>query len=49
MQQQSPILVIGSTGKTGRRIVQRLSERGHAVKEGSRQSDPPFDWEKPST
>lgn len=43
------ILVIGSTGKTGRRIVQQLSERGHAVKEGSRQSEPPFDWEKPST
>ena len=44
-----PILVIGSTGKTGRRIVQQLLERGHAVKEGSRQSEPPFDWEKPST
>lgn len=47
--QQSPILVIGSTGKTGRRIVQRLSERGHAVKEGSRRSEPPFDWDKPET
>ncbi len=47
--QKSPILVIGSTGKTGRRIVQRLSELGHAVREGSRQSEPPFDWEKPST
>jgi uncharacterized protein YbjT (DUF2867 family) len=46
---QSPILVIGSTGKTGRRIVQRLSERGHAVKQGSRQSEPPFDWDKPAT
>ncbi len=46
---KSPILVIGSTGKTGRRIVQRLSELGHAVREGSRQSEPPFDWEKPST
>ncbi len=40
----SPILVIGATGKTGRRIVQRLSEKGHAVRKGSRQSDPPFDW-----
>ena len=44
-----PILVIGSTGKTGRRIVQRLSENGHTVRNGSRQSEPPFDWEKPST
>ena len=43
------ILVIGSTGKTGRRIVQQLSERGHAVKEGSRQSEPPFEWENSST
>ncbi len=45
----SPILVIGATGKTGRRIVQRLSEKGHAVRNGSRQSDPPFDWDDKST
>ena len=37
-------LVLGGTGRTGRRIVQRLSEKGHAVRKGSRQSDPPFDW-----
>ena len=47
--QKSPILVIGSTGKTGRRIVQRLLACGHAVQEGSRQSEPPFDWDKPAT
>ncbi len=40
----SPTLVIGSTGKTGRRIVQRLAEKGHAVRSGSRQSEPSFDW-----
>ncbi len=45
----SPILVLGATGKTGRRIVQRLSEKGHAVRQGSRQADPPFDWENPGT
>ncbi len=44
----SPILVLGSTGRTGRRIVQRLSEKGHAVRSGSRQSEPPFDWGKQS-
>jgi uncharacterized protein YbjT (DUF2867 family) len=44
-----PILVLGATGKTGRRIVQRLSEKGHAVRRGSRQSDPPFDWSDRST
>ena len=43
----SPILVIGATGKTGRRIGKRLAERGLAVREGSRRSDPPFDWERP--
>ncbi len=46
---RSPILVIGSTGKIGRRVVQRLSEGGHAVRNGSRQSDPPFDWEDRAT
>lgn len=45
----STTLVIGSTGKTGRRIVQRLRERGHIVREGSRGSAPPFDWQKPDT
>jgi len=43
------ILVTGATGKTGRRIIQRLSERGHAVRKGSRKSDPPFDWGDQST
>lgn len=46
--QQSPILVIGSTGKTGRRIVQRLTDRGLTVRNGSRQSHPPFDWDDQS-
>ena len=43
------ILVTGATGKTGRRIIQRLSEKGHAVRKGSRKSDPPFDWGDQST
>jgi len=45
----APILVIGATGKTGRRIVRLLSEKGHAVRKGSRHSDPPFDWQDPGT
>ena len=49
MSHPSPILVIGSTGKTGRRIVQLLSRAGHTVREGSRGSEIPFDWEKPGT
>jgi uncharacterized protein YbjT (DUF2867 family) len=49
IMKKSPILVIGSTGKIGRRIVQRLLECGEAVREGSRQSAPPFDWDRPET
>lgn len=41
-------LVLGATGKTGRRVIQRLSEKGHAVRNGSRQSYPPFDWDDQS-
>lgn len=46
---KSPILVIGSTGKTGRRIVERLRKGGYSVREGSRQSLTAFDWQKPDT
>ena len=42
-------LVLGATGKTGRRVVQRLLEKGCAVRRGSRQSDPPFDWDDQSS
>jgi uncharacterized protein YbjT (DUF2867 family) len=37
-------LVIGGTGKTGRRIVTRLRERGLPVRSASRSSEPSFDW-----
>ncbi len=46
---ESPILVIGSTGKTGRRIVERLRNKGRLVREGSRHSQPAFDWADPGT
>ena len=42
-------LVLGATGKTGRRIAQRLDERGVAVRRGSRAGEPKFDWENRST
>jgi len=47
--QSLPILVIGSTGKTGRRVAQRLAECGYAVRHGSRTSTTPFDWDQPET
>ncbi len=38
-------LVLGGTGKTGRRVAERLKVKGHAVRIGSRSSRPPFDWD----
>ncbi|OJJ21492.1 NmrA family transcriptional regulator [marine bacterium AO1-C] len=43
------ILVIGGTGKTGRRVVERLTQAGHQVRIGSRSADIPFDWHQPDT
>ena len=43
------ILVLGSTGKTGRRVAKRLQARGVPVRLGSRSGEPPFDWEDRST
>ena len=37
-------LVLGGTGKTGRRIVARLQEKGIPVRIGSRSASPAFDW-----
>ena len=43
------VLVLGGTGKTGRRVVDRLRARGVAVRVGSRSATPPFDWDDVST
>ena len=40
-----PILVLGATGKIGRRVLKRLRARGLPTRLGSRTADPPFDWE----
>ena len=45
----APILVLGATGKTGARVMQRLQSQGHAVRAGSRQAEIPFDWENDAT
>jgi uncharacterized protein YbjT (DUF2867 family) len=42
-------LVIGSTGKTGKRVADRLEKRGIVVRHGSRSADIPFDWDDPQT
>ncbi len=43
------ILVLGGTGKTGSRIVERLTKTKHRVRVGSRSAQPGFDWEDSST
>jgi uncharacterized protein YbjT (DUF2867 family) len=44
-QETKTTLVLGGTGKTGRRVVERLTARGIPVRVGSRSGEPPFDWE----
>ncbi|WP_067966028.1 Rossmann-fold NAD(P)-binding domain-containing protein [Nocardiopsis trehalosi] len=38
------VLVLGGTGKTGRRVAARLAARGHRVRVGARSAAPSFDW-----
>ena len=42
-------LVLGGTGKTGRRVVERLAARAVPTQVGSRSGRPPFDWADRST
>jgi uncharacterized protein YbjT (DUF2867 family) len=49
MTHKKPILVLGSTGKTGRRVVERLTARGFPTRMGVRSGEPPFDWDDPDT
>ncbi|MFB9981922.1 NAD(P)H-binding protein [Mesorhizobium kowhaii] len=44
-----PILILGGTGKTGRRLAERLTAHGLPVRIGSRSGTPRFDWELPAT
>jgi uncharacterized protein YbjT (DUF2867 family) len=48
-QHREPTLVLGGTGKIGRRVVERLTARGQPVRIGSRSSEPRFDWDDHST
>ena len=42
-------LVLGGSGKTGRRVVDRLRAAGTPVRAASRSGETPFDWEDEST
>ena len=43
------ILVIGGTGKTGRRVVEQLQNKGIEPRIGSRNASPSFDWDDKDT
>ncbi|MFI8390412.1 NAD(P)H-binding protein [Streptomyces sp. NPDC085540] len=42
-------LVIGGTGKTGRKVAEGLTSQGRPVRVGSRCGEPAFDWNDPTT
>jgi uncharacterized protein YbjT (DUF2867 family) len=49
MTDEKPILVLGGTGKTGRRVIERLTARGIPTRVGSRSGEPSFDWDDRAT
>ena len=46
---EQPVLVLGATGTTGRRVVARLRDAGVAVRAASRQGEVRFDWSDPGS
>jgi len=42
------ILILGGSGKTGRRVAERLMAKGKQVRLASRSTSPAFDWTDPS-
>jgi uncharacterized protein YbjT (DUF2867 family) len=49
IRQRPPVLVLGGTGKVGRRVADRLTARGVPVRIGARSAAPAFDWNNPAT
>jgi uncharacterized protein YbjT (DUF2867 family) len=48
-QTTRPVLVLGATGKTGRRVVARLQAKSIPARAASRSSGTHFDWHHPTT
>ncbi len=46
---EGTVLVIGASGKTGRRVTDRLVASGRRVRPVSRSTDPSFDWQSEAT
>jgi uncharacterized protein YbjT (DUF2867 family) len=49
MAHDKPTLVLAANGKTGRRVVERLTARGIPTRAGVRSGEPPFDWDDRDT
>src|SRR5262245_40529742 len=49
MNGNESMLVVGGTGKTGRRVAERLRRLGLPLRVGSRSARPAFDWEDRKT
>ena len=49
MTTEGTTLILGGTGKTGRRVAQRLAGQRRPVRIGSRGGTPPFDWQQQAT
>lgn len=47
--EKNKYLIIGGKGKTGRKVVERLTKLEKSVRIGSRSESPSFDWENPNT
>lgn len=47
--ENAPLLILGGTGKTGRRIAERLEAHALPVRVGSRGGFPSFDWQNRAT
>lgn len=47
--QDSPILIVGKTAKTGLRVEQRLQALGYSTRGVARSTSPAFDWEDPAS
>jgi uncharacterized protein YbjT (DUF2867 family) len=48
-QDQGTTLILGGTGKTGRRVAERLAARGRSVRIASRSGAQRFDWDDQNT
>ncbi|MFG2050635.1 NAD(P)H-binding protein [Micromonospora sp. NPDC048935] len=49
MNKKAPVLVLGGTGKTGRRVARQLTESGWTARVATRHSPQRFDWRDEST